>query len=52
MKMLYTKVKWIKKNNKILINAAPVGKDWLKIDIREVANIDDTLVYVIPTLSK
>ena len=43
-----------KKNNKILINAVPIGKDLLKIRVREskVANIDDTLVYVIPTLSK
>ena len=43
-----------KRNNKILINAVPIGKDLLKIGIREpkVANIDDTLVYLTPTLSK
>ena len=43
-----------KRNNKILISAAPIGKGFLKIDIREpkVANIDDTLVYLTLTLSK
>ena len=43
-----------RKNNKILINTVPIGKDWLKIGVREpkVANIDDTLVYLTPTLSK
>ena len=43
-----------KTNNKILINAVPIGKDLLKISGREskVANIDDTLVYLTPTLSK
>ena len=43
-----------KRNNKILINAVPIGKDLLKTSIREpkVANIDDTLVYLTPTLSK
>ena len=36
-----------KMNNKILINAVPIGKDLLKIGVREqqVVNIDDTLVY-------
>ena len=35
-----------KRINKILINAVPIGKDLLKIDVREpkVANIGDTLV--------
>ena len=43
-----------KRNNKILINAVPIGKDLLKIGVREpkVANVDDTLVYLTPTLSK
>ena len=43
-----------KRNNKILINAVPIGKDLLKIGVREpkVANTDGTLVYLIPTLSK
>ena len=43
-----------KRNNKILINAVPIGKDLLKIGIREpkVANVDDTLVYLTPTVSK
>ena len=43
-----------KKNNEIVINAVPIGKDLLKIGVREpnVANIDDTLVYLTPTLSK
>ena len=43
-----------KMNNKILINAVPIGKDLLKIGVREqqVVNIDDTLVYLTPTLSK
>ena len=43
-----------KRNNKILINAVPIGKDLLKIDVREpkVVNIDDTLVYLTPTLCK
>ena len=42
------------RNNKILINAVPIGKDLLKIGTREpkVANIDDTLVHLTPTLSK
>ena len=36
-----------KMNNKILINAVPIGKDLLKIGVREqqVVNIDDALVY-------
>ena len=48
MVILYTKVKMNKRNNKILINAAPIGKDLLKIGARDpkVANIDDTLVYL------
>ena len=35
-----------KRNNRILINVAPIGKDLLKIGVREpkVPNIDDTLV--------
>ena len=43
-----------KTNNKILINAVPIGKDLLKIGVREpkVANIDDIFVYLTPTLSK
>ena len=43
-----------KRNNKILINAVPIGKDLLKINVREpkVANVDDTLVYLTLTLSK
>ena len=41
----------IKKNNKILIDAVPIG---IKIDVREpkVANIDDSLVCLTPSLSK
>ena len=37
-----------KRNNKILINAVPIGKDLLKKGVREpkIANIDDTLVYL------
>ena len=43
-----------KRNNKILINAVPIGKDLLKIYVRKpkLANIDDTLLYLTPTLSK
>ena len=43
-----------KRNYIILINAVPIAKDLLKIGIREpkVANIDDTPVYLTPTLSK
>ena len=43
-----------KSNNKIVINTVPIGKDSIKIDVREpkVANIDDTVVYLITTLSK
>ena len=43
-----------KRNNKILIDVVPTGKDLLKIGVREpkVANIDDTLVCVTSTLSK
>ena len=35
-----------KRNNKILIDAVPIGKDLLKIGVREpkVANINDALV--------
>ena len=42
-----------KRNNKILINAVPIGKDLLKIGVRDtkVANRDDNLVYLTPTLS-
>ena len=34
------------RNNKILIDAVPIGKDLLKIDVREpkVAKIDDTKI--------
>ena len=41
-------------NIKILINAVPIGKELLKIGVREpkVANVDNTLVYLTPTLSK
>ena len=48
------KGKMNKRNNTILINAVPMGKDLLKIGVREpkVANIDDTLVYLTLTLSK
>ena len=42
-----------KRNKKILINAVPIGKELLKIGVREsvLANIDDALVYLTPTLS-
>ena len=35
-----------KRNNKILIDAVPIGKDLLKIGVREpkVAKIDDTII--------
>ena len=48
------KVEMNRRNNKILINAVPIGKDLLKIDVREpkVVNIGDTLVYLKPTLCK
>ena len=48
------KGKMNKRNNKILINAVPIGKDLLKTGVREpkVANVNDTLVYLILTLSK
>ena len=48
------KGKMNKRNNKNLINAVPIGKDLLKIGVREpkIPNIDDTLVYLTPTLSK
>ena len=40
------KDKMNKRNNKILIDAVPIGKDLLKIGVREpkVANINDALV--------
>ena len=43
-----------KRNYKILINAVPIGKDLLKTGIREPkdANVDDTQVYLTPTLRK
>ena len=43
-----------KRNNKILIHAVLIGKDLLKIGVREpkLTNIDNTLVYLTPTLSK
>ena len=48
------KDKMIKRNNKILIDAVPIGKDLFKIGVREpkVANIDDSLVCLTPSLSK
>ena len=48
------KGKMNKRNNKILIDAVPIGKDLLKISVRKpkVANIDSTLVFLTPTLSK
>ena len=48
------KDKMNKRNNKILIDAVPIGKNLLKIGVRElkVANIDDTLVCLTPTLGK
>ena len=43
-----------KTNKEILTDAVPIGKDLLKIGVREskVAKIDDTLVCLTPTLSK
>ena len=43
-----------KRNNKMLINTVAIDKELCKIDVREskVANIDDTLVYLTPTLSR
>ena len=54
MIILYKKVKSIKKENKIIINAVPICKGLPKIGVREpkVANINDTLVCQTPTLSK
>ena len=51
---LIYKDKMNKRNNKILIDAVPIGKDLLKISVRKpkVANIDSTLVFLTPTLSK
>ena len=48
------KGKMNKRHNKVLINAVPIGNDLIKIVVREpkVANIDDNLVYLPPTLSK
>ena len=48
------KGKMNKKDNKFPINAVSICKDLLKIGVRKpkVANIDDTLVYLAPTLSK
>ena len=48
------KGKMNKRNNKILINDVPIGKDLLQIGVGvpNVANIDETLVYLTPTLSK
>ena len=42
------------RNNKILIDLVPIGKDLLKISVKEskVVNIEDTLVCLAPTLSK
>ena len=44
----------IKRNKKILVDAIPIGKDLLKIGVREpkVANIDDPLACLKPPLSK
>ena len=41
-------------NNQILTDAAPIGKNLLKVVVREpkVANIDDTLVSLTSTFSK
>ena len=43
-----------KRNNEIPINAIPICKDLVKAWVREskVPNIDDTLVYLTPTLGK
>ena len=43
-----------KRNNKILINFVLIGKDAVKIGVREpkVGHIDDALVYLIPTFRK
>ena len=43
-----------KRNNKILIDAVPIGKNVLKIGVREpkAANIDDTIVCLTSPLSK
>ena len=43
-----------KRNNKILIDAVPIGKDLLKIGVREpkVAITNDTLVCLTPFLNK
>ena len=48
------KDKMNKRNNKILIDSAPIAKDLLKYGVREpkVANIDDTLFCLTSTLSK
>ena len=53
MVILY-KGKMIERNNQILIKAVPIGKDLLKIGIREprLASIDNTLVYLTRSLSK
>ena len=54
MIILCKKVKSIKKENKIIINAVPIGKGLPRIGVREpkVANINDTLVCLTLTLSK
>ena len=43
-----------KRNNKILIDVVRIGKYLLKVGVREpkVANIDDILVCLTPTLNK
>ena len=48
------KDKMSKRNNKILIDAVRIGKYLLKVGVRElkIANIDDTLVCLTPTLRK
>ena len=43
-----------KRSKKVLSDAVPTGKDLLKIGVRDanVANMDDTLVCLAPTLTK
>ena len=48
------KDKMNKRSKKVLSDAVPTGKDLLKIGVRDanVANMDDTLVCLAPTLTK
>ena len=48
------KDKMNKRNNQILTDAVPIGKNLLKVGVREpkVANIDDTLFSLNSTFSK